>query len=196
MGSALDRGRLPFWLSPLHPTLATGPSSLSHYRSPARDPAGLDLEVYPSPGRASFRFLAGTIPIRHPQTRPGLPVEEHHFTIASSPTEPAFHTSTIKASGDFTATIGQTSPGDLAIIQAPFGRFSYVLKPQALDLVFIAGGIGITPLMSNLRHMRDTQADRRVLLLYSNKTENDIVFREELAQIEAGTNPSCRSSTC
>jgi ferredoxin-NADP reductase len=116
-------------------------------------------------------------------------VEEHHFTISSSPAETGFHTSTIKASGDFTATIGQTSPGDLAIIHAPFGRFSYVLKPQALDLVFIAAGIGITPLMSNLRHMRHTQADRRVLLLYSNKTENDIVFREELAQIEAGTKP-------
>ena len=45
--------------------------------------------------------------------------------------------------------------------------------------------------MSNLRHMRDTQAERRVLLLYSNKTESDIVFREELARMEeeAGRGP-------
>ncbi len=34
--------------------------------------------------------------------------------------------------------------------------------------------------MSMLRHMRDTDADLRVLLLYGNRTEEDIVFREEL----------------
>jgi predicted ferric reductase len=147
------------------------------------------LKFAPPPGEPRFDFLPGQFQFVTLRRGRGLAVEEHHFTISSSPSEPAFHTSTIKASGDFTATIGQTSPGDLAIIHAPFGRFSYVLKPQALDLVFIAAGIGITPLMSNLRHMRDTQADRRVLLLYSNKTENDIVFREELAQIETGTKP-------
>lgn len=38
-----------------------------------------------------------------------------------------FHASTIKESGDFTASIGRTRPGDKAAIQAPFGRFSYVL---------------------------------------------------------------------
>ena len=147
------------------------------------------LKFAPPPGEDRFDFLPGQFQFVTLRRGRGLPVEEHHFTISSSPAEPAFHTSTIKASGDFTATIGQTRPGDLAIIHAPFGRFSYVLKPQAQDLVFIAAGIGITPLMSNLRHMRHTQADRRVLLLYANKTENDIVFREELAQIEAGTKP-------
>jgi ferredoxin-NADP reductase len=55
--------------------------------------------------------------------------------------------------------------------------------------VFIAGGIGITPLMSNLRHMRDTGADRRVLLLYANKTEADIIFREELDRMTEQDKP-------
>ncbi len=78
------------------------------------------------------------------------------------------------------------------MIQAPFGRFSYVLHPEARDLVFIAGGIGITPLMSNLRHMRDTQADRRVLLLYGQPGGADIVFREELARMEAEGPPELK----
>ncbi|MCX5893355.1 MAG: hypothetical protein NTW80_10380 [Deltaproteobacteria bacterium] len=56
----------------------------------------------------------------------------------------------------------------------------------------IAGGIGITPLMSNLRHMRDTQADRRVLLLYANRTGSDIVFREELGRMEAESRPELK----
>ena len=110
----------------------------------------------------------------------GLPAEEHHFTIASSPALAGSHTSTIKASGDFTAQIDKVKPGDPVAIEAPFGRFSHVFYPESQDLVFIAGGIGITPLMSNLRHMRDTGTRRRVLLLYVNRGEADIVFKEEL----------------
>jgi ferredoxin-NADP reductase len=74
-------------------------------------------------------------------------------------------------------------------VQAPFGRFSYLLHPDERDLVFIAGGIGITPLMSMLRHMRREGSGHDVLLLYGNVGERDIVFREELANIQAGTAP-------
>ncbi|MHB8066918.1 MAG: ferredoxin reductase family protein [Desulfobaccales bacterium] len=147
------------------------------------------LKFAPPPGQPRFDYLPGQFQFVTLLRGRGLPEEEHHFTISSSPTETGFHTSTIKASGDFTATIGQTRPGDAAVIQAPFGRFSYLFHPQDRDLVFIAGGIGITPFMSNLRHMRDVQADRRVLLLYANKSEDDIVFREELASLDAGSKP-------
>ncbi|MCX5888773.1 MAG: oxidoreductase, partial [Deltaproteobacteria bacterium] len=147
------------------------------------------LKFAPPPGEGRFAFLPGQFQFVTLLRGRGLPEEEHHFTISSSPTEPGYHASTIKESGDFTATIGQTRVGDTALIQAPFGRFSYVHYPAALDLVYIAGGIGITPLMSNLRHLRDTKAERRVLLLYANREEGDIVFREELAQMAAGDRP-------
>ncbi|HSM73041.1 MAG TPA: hypothetical protein VK852_00300, partial [Desulfobacterales bacterium] len=119
----------------------------------------------------------------------GLPVEEHHWTISSSPTQKGYVTSTIKSLGDFTATIKDTRPGDTAAVHAPFGRFSYALHPEEKDLVFIAGGIGITPLMSMLRHMRDTRDTRSVLLLYGNPDADRIVFRDELEQIDAGEHP-------
>jgi predicted ferric reductase len=147
------------------------------------------LKFAPPPGEERFDFSPGQFQFVTLLRGRGLPEEEHHFTISSSPTEAAYHASTIKESGDFTATIGQTRVGDTALIQAPFGRFSYLLHPERRNLVLIAGGIGITPLMSNLRHMRDTQADRRVLLLYANRDEGDIVFREELAQMTAGNRP-------
>ena len=117
------------------------------------------------------------------------PAEEHPFTISSSPTQVGVVSSTIKASGDFTQTIGRTKPGDTAQIHGPFGRFSYVLHPDEHDLVFIAGGVGITPLMSMLRHMRDTGAATRVLLLYANKTPKDILFGEELQAMQGGDQP-------
>lgn len=147
------------------------------------------LKFAPPPGEKRFAFLPGQFQFVTLLRGRGLPEEEHHFTISSSPTEAGYQASTIKESGDFTATIGQTRVGDTALIQAPFGRFSYLHHPEWRDLVFIAGGIGITPLMSNLRHMRDTQADRRVLLLYANKDEAGIVFREELAQMATGDRP-------
>ncbi|MEA3401665.1 MAG: ferredoxin reductase family protein [Armatimonadota bacterium] len=116
--------------------------------------------------------------------------EEHHFTISSSPSSGPTHTSTIKNSGDFTATIGETEPGDRAMIQAPFGRFSYAINAPDDRYLFIAGGIGITPLMAMLRHMRDEGADCEVTLLFGNKTEDDIVFRDELHAIAVGETPN------
>ena len=113
----------------------------------------------------------------------GLPVEEHPFTISSSPRSGSEITFTPKESGDFTATMGKTEKGDRASLMAPFGRFSHLLQPAGRSLVFIAGGIGITPFMSMLRHMRDTGEDRNVLLIYANRTAGDIAFREELEEI-------------
>lgn len=122
----------------------------------------------------------------------GPPSEEHPFTISTSPTCGRSLGFTIKQSGDYTSTIGSTRRGDRAAIQGPFGSFAHVLRPEENDLVFIAGGIGITPLMSMLRHLRDTSAETDVSLLYFNKTQDDIVFREELAAMERGDHPRIR----
>jgi predicted ferric reductase len=118
-----------------------------------------------------------------------LPVEEHHWTISSSPAQKDFISSTIKAVGDFTSTIGQTRPGDTAAVHGPFGRYSYRLHSEERDLVFLAGGIGITPLMAMLRHMRDTKDNRSIMLLYANRRENQIVYRQELDQMAKGKSP-------
>jgi len=110
--------------------------------------------------------------------RNGKVSEPHPFTISSSPTGDTLSV-TVKAVGDFTATIGNTKSGDKAFIDAPYGAFSF-LNYDASDLVFICGGIGITPVMSMLRYIRDRKLDRRILLIWGNKTEADIAFREEL----------------
>lgn len=147
------------------------------------------IKLRPPEGHRCYDYLPGQFHFLTLSRGRGLPTEEHHWTISSSPTEEGFITSTIKQSGDFTSTIGQTQPGDTAAVLGPFGRFSYVLLPAEGDLIFIAGGIGITPLMSMLRHLRDTRANRRVLLIYANTTQSDIVFRDELAAIVAGESP-------
>jgi glycine betaine catabolism B len=44
-------------------------------------------------------------------------------------------------------------------------------------LVFIAGGIGITPFRSMIKYLIDTKQERDIILIYSNKTEVDIVYK-------------------
>ncbi|KJS84167.1 MAG: hypothetical protein JM58_11530 [Peptococcaceae bacterium BICA1-8] len=104
--------------------------------------------------------------------------EPHPFTISSSPTRNELAIS-VKALGDFSSSIKETVEGDLAYIDAPYGVFSF-LNHDGNDLVFIAGGIGITPFISMLRYMADKGLKRNVVLLWGNKTEEDIPFREEL----------------
>lgn len=121
-----------------------------------------------------------------------VPNEEHPFTIASSPTRAGRISLTIKESGDFTAAVGRVRPGDRATVHGPFGRFSHTLHPDERDLVFVAGGVGITPLMSMLRYMRDRREPRRVLLAYANRSLADVLFADELTAIEAGTAPALK----
>jgi predicted ferric reductase len=114
--------------------------------------------------------------------RLGRKSETHPFTIAASPLELGFVESTIKKSGNFTDTIDQTRPGDIGRIEGPFGRFSLV--HHDIDrFLFIAGGVGITPIMSMLRYLRDTGDRRPAVLLYGNKTAADIIFAAELEQL-------------
>jgi predicted ferric reductase len=135
------------------------------------------------PGQFHFLTLYHTNETHH---------EQHPFTISSSPTDRVGISSSIKASGDYTATIHKTVVGDCAALLGPFGRFSYALYPSERNLVLIAGGIGITPFMSMVRHMRDTGDGRDVLLLYCNRTEKDIAFRNELEEIAVRGIPRLR----
>jgi predicted ferric reductase len=144
-------------------------------------PAGRPLEYAPG----QFLFL-----------RPhggAVPDEEHPFSIASSPSPEGLISLTIKESGDFTAAIGGIRPGDLATVHGPFGRFSHVFHPHAGDVVFVAAGVGITPLMAMLRYMRDRRDARGVLLVYANRGAADIVFRRELESIQSGGCPALKT---
>jgi len=135
-----------------------------------------------APGQFQFLRLYGA----------DVPSEEHPFTIASSPTRPGRISLTIKESGNFTAGIGRVRPGDRATVHGPFGRFSHTLHPDEEDLVFVAGGVGITPLMSMLRYMHDRQEPRRVLLAYASRSAADRLFTNELEAMQGGRSPALR----
>ena len=132
-----------------------------------------------APGQFQFLRLHGA----------GISHEEHPFTIASAPTDDGSISLTIKESGDFTDLISRVRVGDRATVHGPFGKFSYHFYPQEDDLVFVAGGVGITPFMSMLRHMHDRREIRSVLLIYANRRPQDVLFYGELRAMEAGAWP-------
>jgi predicted ferric reductase len=114
--------------------------------------------------------------------RNGKKSSSHPFTISSSPTRELLAV-TPKEQGDFTSTVKDTKKGDLAYIDAPYGVFSF-LNYNSDRIVFIAGGIGITPFMSMLRYMYDKKTDKHVILLWVSKNKEALCFEDELRKME------------
>lgn len=126
-----------------------------------------------------FSFLPGQFAYISPRSQ-HISKEAHPFTISSSPTQTDRLTFTIKSSGDWTAQVKDIRLGDKVSLNGPFGLFSHLICPPPQPLVMIAGGIGITPMLSMLRYMRASEDNRQVHLLWSNRTGADLVCLEEL----------------
>ena len=116
---------------------------------------------------------------------PHISGEEHPFTIASSPTESGFLEFVVHTSGDWTGQLNQVRPGDNVIIDGPFGLFSHLRLSAEQEIIMIAGGIGITPMLSMLRYMADHKDPRKITLIWSNKTRKHIILPHEFKNLEA-----------
>ncbi len=113
--------------------------------------------------------------------------EEHPFTIASGSHTGHRPEFTIRHNGDFTSTMGRLRPGSPVWIDGPHGSFTADFL-AATGLVMIAGGVGITPMMSMLRtlaHRRDRRPHRLVVVA---GTADELLFRTELAVLRRQLN--------
>jgi ferredoxin-NADP reductase/DMSO/TMAO reductase YedYZ heme-binding membrane subunit len=108
------------------------------------------------------------------------------YTIASSPARPDYCEVTVKreenglASGHLHDTLRE---GDVLNVSAPAGRFTFD-GSQSKSIVLIAAGVGITPLMSILRYLTDRNWQGDIHFLYCAKSPQDIIFRQELADLQ------------
>lgn len=106
-----------------------------------------------------------------------------HFTISSSPTEKDHIEFTKKLTGsEFSNTLETMQMGDWAMIDAPYGKFTFEGEYEKIGM--LSGGIGITPLRSICKYCTDMQLDTEIALLYGNMTERDIVFRKDLKEMQ------------
>jgi ferredoxin-NADP reductase len=105
------------------------------------------------------------------------------FSISSSPTENGYIEFTKKLTGHpFSERLNTLKIGDLVLVEAPFGNFTFEGESERICL--LSGGIGITPLRSICKYCTDMKLDTKVTLLYGNQTEADIVFRQDLEQMQ------------
>ena len=93
---------------------------------------------------------------------------------------------TIRNLGDFTSAIPKVSQGQRVYLDGPYGAFT-IGNPADMH-VLIAGGIGVTPMMSMIRTLADRGDRRPVTLLYGSRDWDSITFREELEALKARLN--------
>lgn len=104
-------------------------------------------------------------------------VTEHPFSISSAPGERPRISFTIKESGDFTDGIGSVPIGTRAYVDGPHGNFTL---REAPGYVFIVGGVGLAPVMGLLRQLQSEAFAGPLQLVYGNRIESQILYREEL----------------
>ncbi len=106
-----------------------------------------------------------------------------HFSFSSSPTEKTHIEFTKKLSdSEFSGALKTLKKGDWARIDAPYGRFTFEGEYEKISL--LGGGIGITPFIGICKYCTDMRLDTKITLLYGNRTEADIAFRDSLEAME------------
>lgn len=101
------------------------------------------------------------------------------FTLSSSPSEELVSITTKHAtenSSSFKNALFNLTPGDSVMMSEPMGDF-VLPKDITVPLVFIAGGIGVTPMRSMIKWLNDQQEHRTIQLIYAANNIDEVAFR-------------------
>jgi len=113
---------------------------------------------------------------------------ERSYSLASAPGEPPAITVERLDDGEVSPyLVDVAGPGDRFELRGPIGGYS-VWDPAGADdpLLLVAGGSGVVPFRSMLRHRAAAGASVRTTLVYSSRTLDDVIYREELDELAAG----------
>lgn len=129
------------------------------------------------------RYVAGQfIELILPHPSPDKRGIKRWFTLSSSPSEELLSITTKRATENgstFKQTLFGLKSGETVMMSEPMGDF--VLPKDPLQpLVFIAGGIGITPMRSMIKWLHDNQQQRTIHLLYAANNLDEVAFRDLL----------------
>jgi ferredoxin-NADP reductase len=105
------------------------------------------------------------------------------FTIASSPTEEGFILiSTRIRDTPFKKKLANLEIGTPIKITAPVGNFVLSEDDNSKCVVFLSGGIGVTPFRSMVKYATDNRLSKRIVMFDSNRNEENILYRTDFDQ--------------
>lgn len=132
-----------------------------------------DKKVAYQPGQ----YFEWTLP--HPQT--DSRGNRRYFTLASSPTEDTLRLGVkfYDKGSSFKKGLDQLT-GEMPIVAGQLAGNFLLPLDKAEKLVFVAGGIGITPFRSMLKYLIDMNEKRDIVVIFSNKYIEDIVYKDVL----------------
>jgi ferredoxin-NADP reductase len=116
---------------------------------------------------------------------------EREYSIASAPGEPLAITVERLEGGEVSSYLTEElHAGDELELRGPIGGY-FVWEPgDGGPLLLLAGGSGVVPLRSMLRHRLNAGSDAPARLLYSSRNWQDVIYRDELGQYDDGVQVS------
>ncbi len=140
---------------------------------------GTRLYVFEKP--AGFSYRAGQYTaiklenLIEPDEKSGV----RSFSFASAPSDDEISFAMREGESGFKKTFWALTPGATIGVTKPVGFFT-VDDNDTRPVVFLAGGIGITPVRSILREATASGSEREFVLFYANRFEKDAAFLEEV----------------
>jgi ring-1,2-phenylacetyl-CoA epoxidase subunit PaaE len=148
---------------------------------PDTDDATLVTFDVPPEQRETFRFDAGQyLTVR----RPGDELRRS-YSICAAPGEALRVGVRRVPGGAFSSWVhGSLAAGDLLDVMEPQGRFGAALAKRPRHVLAVAGGSGITPILSILKTALETDPHARCTLLYGNRNAASTMFKEEIEDLK------------
>lgn len=108
-------------------------------------------------------------------------VEGKSYSISSAPHEKTLNI-TVKGIGVFSKKLTSKKVGETVTASLPYGYF--YSESETSSLVIVTGGIGISPFRSMILDVLTKNPERKIILLYANKTKETIIFKKEWDEVE------------
>jgi ferredoxin-NADP reductase len=106
------------------------------------------------------------------------------YSLSSCALDRGFYEVTIKRDGKMgTRIVDWARVGDKMFVIAPTGNFLPAFEPNK-HLICIAGGSGVTPFRGFVRDATKRKLQTKITILYSVRTTNDIIFKDEFHKLE------------
>ena len=143
---------------------------------------GTELFIFAKP--ADFTFEAGQyVAMLLPQTvAPDARHGVRSLSIASAPFENDLYFAMRQSESGFKQSMFALKLGDTVVITKATGHFTLSYTADDLPIVFLVGGIGVTPVRSILKQAEHDGSVRQFFVFYSNRYQKDAAFHEELRE--------------